>query len=1078
MPPIPQTEDGEIRGAVALSASIGRGRHGETFEAELGLEEAVAAKRFFLGAGWDVGVFKAEAKAAQLLAGVPYVVTVLGYKTEGGPPLLLSTLAAGALSDVLGGASTAQKLLLLTQAAVGLAGLHAFGAVHGDLSSNSLLLSGEGEMRVKGGGFVRTRRAVDRGLLGTAGHANAEVAIQAYSAPELFGLHSSPRTAATDVFAFGPVVWQVMSGCAMSGQHDPVSGRPAKGWRPDTGALPPDAPRGVAALCERCWAEAPAARPAAAEVVDAMLALSEAGGVPEAALSIVRQRWAAVQAEARTAGAGAMPQAQAVIAAQPVVKATPAVPAASAQPAARAAPLLAGTPHATLTPLYMRNPPVWQTDATDIRLIPEDLAELFLPLTPQARAAPTLAVCVPFYSEDGYALRRGIEALACQRADLRRYWARCKTASPGALPELHVFAVADGWKKDDGSDILASSMLEEIIALYGDSLDVEALVDYMEGKEGGGEEQSPDAVLIQFAVDVPGVGLTQSPLLIDVTWAANMDCREGPPESGVVPMAMRQADAAEAAAQEQGAAARQLKSAEALAQLQPGGREKRVGARAAATSAAVSAEDEAALAPEQPLFVTLMIKRQNGRKHHSQQWYFEAWAPVLRIRSLGACMYYMSTDAGTLFAPFCLAELWEHMDTHPSCAACTGHQRIMSKNDQADPNRSDAETYAEGFLRAVQGYDFESGLCVFNGMHALAGFLPVVPGPCGFFRAAALTDSIIEQVRTICTTPARDDGLVQGNLKIAEDRILSYLLLLADDAQGKGSASVGRERLLAGGGGTQWQTGWVPSTKFFFEAETTLKELVLQRRRWLNGTQAGYIWLLSNRALWHAVCSMRFMAIKVLALSLLQVRLTPVRPSPCTRSPPSHATDGRLLHHLRHARHHHRRRLPVAVRRAAHPGHRRGEGRLLVRANCTDDISRARAVQLPRAHRVCEGRAQQLRGEVVGCAGGNERSAVGDERGRDCRPCAAVHLPHRGRDRPDWARQLRGPAGCNGARHPLCDDALLPLLHALAVELRDDDGYVPLLLPVLAHHAERHVLLQRSEGRRPELGHQSNGRHL
>ena len=31
-------------------------------------------------------------------------------------------------------------------------------------------------------------------------------------------------------------------------------------------------------------------------------------------------------------------------------------------------------------------------------------------------------------------------------------------------------------------------------------------------------------------------------------------------------------------------------------------------------------------------------------------------------------------------------------------------------------------------LYSSQAYDFESGLCIFNGMHANAGFLPVVPG--------------------------------------------------------------------------------------------------------------------------------------------------------------------------------------------------------------------------------------------------------------------------------------------------------------------------------------------------------------
>jgi hypothetical protein len=226
---------------------------------------------------------------------------------------------------------------------------------------------------------------------------------------------------------------------------------------------------------------------------------------------------------------------------------------------------------------------------------------------------------------------------------------------------------------------------------------------------------------------------------------------------------------------------------------------------------------------------------------------------VSRLRSAGACKYLFATDCGTLYAPFCLAELLHHCDANPLCAAATGHQRIMHKSDQSDPASVEAETFFQSFLRSVQGYDFESGLCVFNGMHALAKFLPVVPGPCGLFRCAALTDDIIGRVRTICSSAPERDSLVQANLKIAEDRILSYLVLLTDSES--------------------WETHWVPTTTFFFESEDTLRELVLQRRRWLNGTTAGYLWLVSQPELWRGVRGLRWMSLKVLLLAVLQLAI-------------------------------------------------------------------------------------------------------------------------------------------------------------------------------------------------------------
>ena len=63
----------------------------------------------------------------------------------------------------------------------------------------------------------------------------------------------------------------------------------------------------------------------------------------------------------------------------------------------------------------------------------------------------------------------------------------------------------------------------------------------------------------------------------------------------------------------------------------------------------------------------------------------------------------------------------------------------------------------------------------------------------------------------------------------------------------------------------------MPSTTFFFESESTLKELVLQRRRWLNGTTAGYMWLLQQPELWTGVMRGRYLSWAVLLLSALQL---------------------------------------------------------------------------------------------------------------------------------------------------------------------------------------------------------------
>ena len=72
--------------------------------------------------------------------------------------------------------------------------------------------------------------------------------------------------------------------------------------------------------------------------------------------------------------------------------------------------------------------------------------------SPIAHIAPLIipsqaAVCLPMYSEEGYALGRGLQSLALQRADLRRYYTHAKKEKEEMLPELHVFVIADGWKQ-------------------------------------------------------------------------------------------------------------------------------------------------------------------------------------------------------------------------------------------------------------------------------------------------------------------------------------------------------------------------------------------------------------------------------------------------------------------------------------------------------------------------------------------------------------------------------------------------------------------------------------------------------
>lgn len=63
------------------------------------------------------------------------------------------------------------------------------------------------------------------------------------------------------------------------------------------------------------------------------------------------------------------------------------------------------------------------------------------------------------------------------------------------------------------------------------------------------------------------------------------------------------------------------------------------------------------------------------------------------------------------------------------------------------------ENWRIWWLRSIQGADCEQGICVFNGLHSRLGFLSVVPGPCGLFRASAVTHDVLDQERAGCHCP-------------------------------------------------------------------------------------------------------------------------------------------------------------------------------------------------------------------------------------------------------------------------------------------------------------------------------------
>ena len=171
------------------------------------------------------------------------------------------------------------------------------------------------------------------------------------------------------------------------------------------------------------------------------------------------------------------------------------------------------------------------------------------------------------------------------------------------------------------------------------------------------------------------------------------------------------------------------------------------------------------------LHVTLLVKGDNRRKHNSHIWFL---APGGFGPSTNARLYFL-TDGGTMYKPDCLLQLYNYMFDHKNAVACTGRQRVMTRGMQE--SNEHLLSFTTWFRLAIM-YDYEASFACFMGAFALSGFLPVIPGPCGLYRRRYLEGTPLHEYFELLEKEPSETGIIQGNLRIAEDRVLTYAPLL------------------------------------------------------------------------------------------------------------------------------------------------------------------------------------------------------------------------------------------------------------------------------------------------------------
>lgn len=179
----------------------------------------------------------------------------------------------GSLWDLLHGGAGALPMARLLQVAVDVAEAMAYlhpKVVHRDLKPHNVLLDGEGRAKVCDFGIARLRDCTSLSTT-TGGPAGTP----AYMAPEVFqsGEGAGPPV---DVYAFGVLLWEMATRKQPWETLSPVEIIYAVGVLKQRPRLPAGLPEGLALLMQRCWAQAPTARPTFAQVVHALRGLQAA----------------------------------------------------------------------------------------------------------------------------------------------------------------------------------------------------------------------------------------------------------------------------------------------------------------------------------------------------------------------------------------------------------------------------------------------------------------------------------------------------------------------------------------------------------------------------------------------------------------------------------------------------------------------------------------------------------------------------------------------------------------------------------------------------------------------------------
>ena len=296
-------------GAYEVVGALGAGGMGEVYRArDTRLNRDVALKVLPDSVAGDNDRLRRLRREAQLLASLshPNIAHVYGFEESSGDPVLVMELAEGTtLAErlaVVGSLPLEEALSIARQIAAGLEAAHEAGIIHRDLKPANIKVRDDGAVKILDFGLAKTLEAETVATPGAAAlatmtspamtHAGLILGTAAYMAPEQ--AKGKPVDKRVDVWAFGCVVWEMLTGRALFARETVVETLSAivHHTAPPIDALPVAVPMHVRALLARCLERDPLLR--LRDIGEARVLLSEPSAPVTATGTTVVSRWRAL----------------------------------------------------------------------------------------------------------------------------------------------------------------------------------------------------------------------------------------------------------------------------------------------------------------------------------------------------------------------------------------------------------------------------------------------------------------------------------------------------------------------------------------------------------------------------------------------------------------------------------------------------------------------------------------------------------------------------------------------------------------------------------------------------------------